>query len=463
MEKRDFFISHTQEDRGSALALAQELRARGRRTWTYEEDSAAATSYLTQIDAAIQRCHAFVLLASQTSMMSHQVIREVERAHECQKLIVVVRLGLTHEAFLNSNAVIRMASGTGVTLSFDPDNPGTTAARVAEALAGKSRSQGIPVTSSEGAPPERPTSIKHRGWWVGHAVAAVVALSMLLLASIRLSVVQMELHASSSRATVTSTKKQNLTGLVAVKELVLRGSFAVDAPAAFPLSGQTRYLRLIAAGPDPIVLGPVEIDAGDRVTVASGDEQGRYNLQIDAAREKAIAVSLSRHLRVESESVSLPVESNMARQLVATWTDSEPASLTFTSTVQPVTNAIAIQSFEATKFETIGNILRPVSAIVEGRIEFPDHEKAPIAIARGQNVRLGDFAGVMSALETADGALVVAVAGTAQAIEIGGSGRPRSQVPTLLEHLTKQPNWVAIGGSLSLLSAIAASMWVFRR
>ena len=86
MEPRDVFISYTEQDGLTARALAAELRALRLTTWTYEEDGVVgAFSYLTQINAALESCRAFVLLASPNSVNAHQVIREVEQAHEPKK------------------------------------------------------------------------------------------------------------------------------------------------------------------------------------------------------------------------------------------------------------------------------------------------------------------------------------------------------------------------------------------
>jgi hypothetical protein len=58
-----------------------------------------------------------VLIASENSVRAHQVIREVEQAHEREKVIVPVRVGLTRQQFIASNPILRMASGTAVTMA----------------------------------------------------------------------------------------------------------------------------------------------------------------------------------------------------------------------------------------------------------------------------------------------------------------------------------------------------------
>jgi hypothetical protein len=130
----DIFVSHIEEDAPTALALARELRSLGETTWTYEEDGVAGISYLSQIYAAIENCRAFVLLASQQSVKAHQVVKEVEQAHEREKIIIAVRLGLTHQEFISANPILRMASGTAVTLAVEDGNLSAIARRIAATL-----------------------------------------------------------------------------------------------------------------------------------------------------------------------------------------------------------------------------------------------------------------------------------------------------------------------------------------
>lgn len=133
-DSRDLFISYVEEDSSTASALAKALRAQRQSTWTYEEDGVPGLSYLTQVFEAIDSCRAVVLVASATSVHARQVIKEVEAAHERDKMIIPVRIGLTHQELTASNPILRMAIGTAVTLSMDQANLAATATRIASAL-----------------------------------------------------------------------------------------------------------------------------------------------------------------------------------------------------------------------------------------------------------------------------------------------------------------------------------------
>jgi hypothetical protein len=130
MEPRDAFISYVEKDATFAQALGRELRSLGHSTWSYEEDGIAGVSYLSQVHAAIAACRVFVLVASKRSIRAHQVIREVEQAHEREKVIIPVRVGITHGEFASASPILRMASGTAVSLTADLDDAPKIAKRI---------------------------------------------------------------------------------------------------------------------------------------------------------------------------------------------------------------------------------------------------------------------------------------------------------------------------------------------
>ena len=139
---RDIFISYVEEDGATALALAVELRKQQLSTWMYEEDGVPGISHLTQVFEAIESCRALVLIASTTSVKAKNVIREVEAAHDRDKMIIPVRLGLTHDQFTASSTILRMATGTAVSSSLDGRAPADIAKRIATAIRVARKGQG---------------------------------------------------------------------------------------------------------------------------------------------------------------------------------------------------------------------------------------------------------------------------------------------------------------------------------
>jgi hypothetical protein len=133
-DARDLFISHVEEDETTALALAEALRAQGPSTWMYEEDGVPGVSYLTQIDTAIAGCRGVVIIASAKAVAAHEVIREVEAAHQRAKMIIPIRIGLTHQQFTDANAILRIATGTAVSIAMREGDVANIAKRIVQAL-----------------------------------------------------------------------------------------------------------------------------------------------------------------------------------------------------------------------------------------------------------------------------------------------------------------------------------------
>ena len=78
----DIFISHTDDDREIALALAEHLEEAGYRTWYYERDSIPGVPHMEQTTEAIEQSGAFLIIVSKISMGSDQVNMEFVKAFE---------------------------------------------------------------------------------------------------------------------------------------------------------------------------------------------------------------------------------------------------------------------------------------------------------------------------------------------------------------------------------------------
>jgi hypothetical protein len=190
MSGHEVFIAYDEADSAVALGLAAELRSLGCATWTYEENGVAGFSYLEQVHAAIQKCEAFVLLASKASLQSHQVRREAEIAYENEKLIIPVRLRIGHRDIQNA-PVFRMVSGTAVSIATDGSNLAELANAIAVALkriggtAGVTPSDRDTVTSAFKPAVRRTPAVLSP--WSTPVAASVVVLAALLLDAVYLS------------------------------------------------------------------------------------------------------------------------------------------------------------------------------------------------------------------------------------------------------------------------------------
>src|SRR5881392_3318313 len=88
----DVFISHSSNNRTIANAVCAALESIGIRCWIAPRDVLPGRSYSGEITRAIQQSRAFVLIFSEQSNNSEQVLREVQLAANSRLHIVQFRI-----------------------------------------------------------------------------------------------------------------------------------------------------------------------------------------------------------------------------------------------------------------------------------------------------------------------------------------------------------------------------------
>ena len=88
----DIFISYSRKDSSQALELAERLGMSGLSVWIDRHGIEAATSWSTEIVDAIDSSLAFIVLLSNSSIASNNVVRELSLASESDKPIVPIEL-----------------------------------------------------------------------------------------------------------------------------------------------------------------------------------------------------------------------------------------------------------------------------------------------------------------------------------------------------------------------------------
>ncbi len=115
----EIFISHVEEDAEVALEIALGLEEAGYTTWCYEVDNIPGPSYLIQTGQAVEQAKALVLIISPHSLSSHQVTKEVIRAHEGGKVFIPVLRDITHIEFQNRQPEWREALGAATSMRIE--------------------------------------------------------------------------------------------------------------------------------------------------------------------------------------------------------------------------------------------------------------------------------------------------------------------------------------------------------
>ena len=130
----DIFISYSSKDREKAEQLTELLSSAGLSVWIDKHGIGAATSWSKEIVDAINGCKALLLLLSSTSVISHNVMKEVSLASEKQKKIVPLDLepvtippeleyqlaGIQRTSLSNIDAIIRALGKIGLEATQAP-------------------------------------------------------------------------------------------------------------------------------------------------------------------------------------------------------------------------------------------------------------------------------------------------------------------------------------------------------
>ena len=89
---RDVFISHSAQDRAAAETICGALEKAAIRCWVAPRDVRPGHSFPGEITRAIQQCKVMLLIFSQHSNSSEQVLREIQLAVDCHLPIVRLRI-----------------------------------------------------------------------------------------------------------------------------------------------------------------------------------------------------------------------------------------------------------------------------------------------------------------------------------------------------------------------------------
>ena len=132
----DLFISYSRHDSARALELADQLRAWGIDVWIDTQGIDASDQWPKEIVQAIWGCKAFIILISESSLASTNVLRELSLAIEKQKPVLPLKLsavslnedfayhlaGVQRIAVTDFDAIERSLRKWGIEKKFHPEN-----------------------------------------------------------------------------------------------------------------------------------------------------------------------------------------------------------------------------------------------------------------------------------------------------------------------------------------------------
>lgn len=173
------FISHVEEDRDTAEAISRGLQAAGFKTWYYEVSSVPGPTYLLQVMDAIENAEAVILVMSPGALGSHQIAKEVEAAHELDRPIIPVLLGITHDKYLRRRPEWRLALGAFTSIQVPREGVGPIMPKIVGGLDALGVQRGVasvPVPAPEAWRGGRKPALLRRPWLLAAVAVPVVAL-----------------------------------------------------------------------------------------------------------------------------------------------------------------------------------------------------------------------------------------------------------------------------------------------
>ena len=92
MAKYDYFISYSSKDKDIAFRIVNAIESAGYTCWIAPRNIPYGTPYARAIMEGIDECDTFIVLITDNSIKSEDVLNEVDNAHAIKKPIIPVKL-----------------------------------------------------------------------------------------------------------------------------------------------------------------------------------------------------------------------------------------------------------------------------------------------------------------------------------------------------------------------------------
>jgi len=92
MAKYDYFISYSNKDKGIAFKILDAIESTGHICWIAPRNIPYGMAYARAIMEGIDECNTFMVLITDNSIISEDVLNEVDNAHAAKKTIIPIKL-----------------------------------------------------------------------------------------------------------------------------------------------------------------------------------------------------------------------------------------------------------------------------------------------------------------------------------------------------------------------------------
>lgn len=294
----------------------------------------------------------------------------------------------------------------------------------------------------------------NRRWrFVIVALVMVVGVGVLLMSYVHIGSARVELKTATSSVRVQSRLEQRLTDLLSLSDVVVSGPAALDGPSELGFGGDSSQLRLESAD-SPIVMEPIELPPDAWASLQTAGEPGRYRLTLRFTDVATVSFSLSGKVRAIVDGSDRTAVIATPREVVARWRPGDLAILTFSTKEAILTRPVAIRALDFMRYEIVANYQVPVPAQTGGTLSFTDYQRRELTLPSDVPVTVRGVDGYTRSITAEKSALNVAFHGAVTGLTYGDGASERNQLPTWLDAVTRNTEWLAL---LSAASAFAAT------
>jgi len=304
-------------------------------------------------------------------------------------------------------------------------------------------------------------------WRMVALFAAILALvSLLLLATVRETEIELNLVVSELRFTLAA--RQQLSEPLQLASLGASGLANAALPGApAGASGATRVLLRAASAPGggTISLAPLVGAAGAQVTLRTNDVPNELRLSVkglDASVRADVSGTITALLPRRPKQ-TIDAATPQAVALAPGPGDVDLDLVALNPVVSPLAPSLAISTLALVRIDEVSqsgrSVVRRVSTLHSGSVFFNELAGRELRLRAREALRFGAARGEIRAVRFADGRLIVDFHGRVRGMASGSLDHPRDLMPSWLEWLrANQPLALLWGAALSLFGLLT-TLW----
>lgn len=300
--------------------------------------------------------------------------------------------------------------------------------------------------------------------------ATLALLSLLLLATVRETEIELDLVVSELRFTLAA--HQQLSEPLQLASLGASGLAGASLPGAPPGAGGAAQVLLQAAsapGGGTISLAPLIGAAGAEVTLRTGDVPNELRLSVkglDASVRADVSGTITALLPRQAKR-TIDAATPQAVALAPGPGDVDLDLVALNPSVSPLAPSLSISALALVRIDEVSqggrSVVRRVSTLHSGSVFFGELAGRELRLRAREALRFGQARGEIRAVRFADGRLVVDFHGRVRGMASGSLDHPRDLMPSWLEWLRANQPLALLWGAALYLFGLLTTLWQWWR